>query len=212
MMGMSASLASDLYVVLTSRGIALSKERLAGALSAAERSELNRWLLARTLSVIAQWLDRMDRCLVVTACSEVLATAERAGTRVLQQPASGHNAAAKAGAAQVATLGARRIVFLPADLPELTPEALDAFVARAVSADYVLAPDKEGPGTNAVIAYAVPDLQFFFGPGSLAKYVQWAAARGWRVAVHAAPELAFDLDCPEDYALWSRTHIRGEIT
>jgi 2-phospho-L-lactate guanylyltransferase len=212
MMGIPATLSSDLYVVLTSRGIALSKERLAGALTIAERSELNRWLLGRTLSVLATWLEDMDHCLVVTACSEVLGTAQRAGARVFQQPASGHNDAAKAGAAQVAGLGARRIVFLPADLPDLTPEALDAFVARAISADYVLAPDKEGPGTNAVIAHAVPDLEFFFGPGSLAKYVQWAATRGWRVAVHAAPELAFDLDSPEDYALWSKTAIRGEIT
>ena len=212
MMGIPASLADDLYVVLTSRGIALSKARLANALTLAERSALNRWLLGRTLSVIGEWLEHMDRCLVVTACDEVRATAERARTRVLQQPASGHNDAAKAGAAGVAALGARRIVFLPADLPHLTPEALDAFVARAVSAEYVLAPDKEGPGTNAVIAPAVPDLEFFFGPGSLAKYMQWASTRGWRVAVHAAPELAFDLDSPEDYALWSKTHIRGEIT
>ena len=212
MTGIPASLAEDLYVVLTSRGIALSKERLATALSLAERSELNRWLVGRTLAVIAEWLGRMDRCLVVTACSEVLAAAERFGARVLERPASGHNDAASAGAARVAALGARRIVFLPADLPHLTPAALDAFVARAVSADYVLAPDKEGPGTNAVIAHAVPDLQFFFGPGSLAKYVQWAGARGWRVAVHSTPELAFDLDSPEDYALWSKTAIRGEIT
>jgi 2-phospho-L-lactate guanylyltransferase len=211
MTGIPASLAENLFVVLTSRGIALSKERLATALSPAERSALNRWLVGRTLGVIAQWLGRMNRCLVVTACSEVLAAAERSGARVLERPASGHNDAATAGAARVAALGARRIIFLPADLPHLTAQALDAFVARAVSADYVLAPDKEGPGTNAVIAHAVPDLQFFFGPGSLARYVEWATERGWRVAVHSAPELAFDLDSPEDYALWSRTAIRGEI-
>jgi 2-phospho-L-lactate/phosphoenolpyruvate guanylyltransferase len=211
MIGIPASLASDLYVVLTSRGIALSKERLAGALTIAERSKLNRWLLGRTLSVIATWIERMDRCLVVTACSEVLGMAELAGARVFERQAFGHNDAAKVGAAQVAALGARRIVFLPADLPDLTPEALDAFVSRGVAADLVLAPDKDGPGTNAVIAHARSDLEFFFGPGSLAKYVQWGLAHGWRVAVHGAPELAFDLDSPEDYALWSKTDIRGEI-
>ena len=207
-----APLAHDLYVVLTSRGIELSKARLADALTLAERSELNRWLLGRTLSVIAEWLGSMDRCLVVTACAEVFGTARHAGARVLERPARGHNDAARAGAAQVAVFGARKIVFLPADLPDLTPAALDEFVARAVAADFVVAPDKEGPGTNALIAHAVPDLEFFFGPGSLARYVQWGAARGWCVAVHAAPELAFDLDSPEDYALWSKTHIRGELT
>ena len=114
-----APLAHDLYVVLTSRGIELSKARLADALTPAERAELNRWLLGRTLSVIAQWLGSMDRCLVVTACAEVFGTAQHAGARVLERPARGHNDAAQAGAAQVALFGARKIVFLPADLPDL---------------------------------------------------------------------------------------------
>jgi 2-phospho-L-lactate guanylyltransferase len=199
----SVVIEDDLYVVLTARGIALSKARLADALTLDQRVELNRWLLARTLRTVAQWLRDMNRCIVVTACSEVLGAARGAGARVLEQPARGHNDAAKAGAVQVARLGARRIAFLPADLPDLTPAALEAFVARARDADFVLAPDKDGPGTNAVIAPAVADLEFFFGPESLAKYVQWAEARGWRVCVHTAAELAFDLDTPQDYAAWS---------
>jgi 2-phospho-L-lactate guanylyltransferase len=204
------SVPDGLYVVLTSRGVALSKERLSNALTLDQRIELNRWLLDRTLAVIASFLGNMQRCVVVTACEEVLRTASRAGARVLERPAQGHNDAAKAGAAEVIALGARRIAFVPADLPDLTPEALHEFVARGAAADLVLAPDKEGPGTNAVLAHAVSDLEFFFGPGSLAKFVQWGLARGWRVGLHARPELAFDLDDPRDFALWSaRADVEG---
>jgi len=199
----AASVPDDLYVVLTSRGVALSKARLANALTLDQRIELNRWLIDRTLDVIASFLTDMARCVVVTACEEVLGRASRAGARMLERAAQGHNDAAKAGAAEVIALGARRIAFMPADLPDLTPEALHEFTGRGSSADLVLAPDKEGPGTNAVLAHAVQDLEFFFGPGSLAKYVQWGLARGWRVALHARPELAFDLDDPQDFAVWS---------
>jgi len=202
-MTVTDSLSDDLYVVLTSRGVALSKARLASALTLDQRIELNRWLIDRTLEVIASFLKNMQRCAVVTGCEEVLDTAARAGARVLERAPGGHNDAAKAGAAEVIALGATRIAFVPADLPDLTPEALHEFVARGATADFVLAPDKEGTGTNAVLAHAVSDLEFFFGPGSLSKYVQWGLARGWRVALHARPELAFDLDDPEDFEVWS---------
>jgi len=202
-MTVTDSLSDDLYVVLTSRGVALSKARLASALTLDQRIELNRWLIDRTLEVIASFLKDMARCVVVTACEEVLGRSARAGARVLERAPGGHNDAAKAGAAEVIALGATRIAFVPADLPDLTPEALHEFVARGATADFVLAPDKEGSGTNAVLAHAVSDLEFFFGPGSLSKYVQWGLARGWRVALHARPELAFDLDDPEDFEVWS---------
>src|SRR5689334_24313158 len=114
----SASVRRDLYVVLTSRGIALSKVRLSNALTLDQRMELNRWLVDRTLSAIASFLRDMQRCVVVTACEEVLGTAERAGARVLERAAQGHNDAAKAGAAEVIALGARSIAFVPADLPD----------------------------------------------------------------------------------------------
>jgi 2-phospho-L-lactate guanylyltransferase len=209
-MTVTTSAPDDLYVVLTSRGVALSKGRLANAMTIDERVALNRWLVDRTLTVIASFLIRMERCVVVTACGEVLGMANRAGARVLERAPQGHNDAAKAGAAEVIALGARRVAFVPADLPDLTPAALHEFVARGQSADFVLAPDKEGSGTNAVLAHAVSDLEFFFGPGSLAKYVQWALARGWRVGLHARPELAFDLDDPQDFAMWSaRADVQG---
>jgi 2-phospho-L-lactate guanylyltransferase len=208
-MTLTDSLPDDVYVVLTSRGVALSKARLANALTLDQRIELNRWLIDRTLGVIASFLNDMQRCVIVTGCDEVLRTGARAGARVLERAPGGHNDAAKAGAAEVIALGATRIAFVPADLPDLTPEALHEFVARGATADFVLAPDKEGTGTNAVLAHAVSDLEFFFGPGSLAKYVQWGLARGWRVALHARPELAFDLDDPQDFALWSARPKNG---
>jgi 2-phospho-L-lactate guanylyltransferase len=151
----------------------------------------------------------MDRCVFVSPCDRALQIAAEAGACALAEPggAGGHNHAAAVGAAHAATLGARRVMMLPCDLPLLTERALDEFVAHSPHADLTLAPNQEGTGTNSVLMTAAPDLQFFFGVGSLARYIEWGMTRGWRVAVHAAPPLAFDLDTPEDYAQWPS---RGE--
>ena len=199
------------HVVLAARGIMLSKSRLATVLTPSAHASLNRMLLTRTLAVVAAWLGDMTQCIVVSACPEALELAANNGARPFAEPggAGGHNHAAAVGAEHARVLGAKRVMMLPADLPDLTPHALEAYAANAARADLVVAPDKDGTGTNSLIAYAAADLRFFFGDGSLARYVQWGASRGWRVALHAAPELAFDLDTPEDYASWSSTREKG---
>ncbi|HYC49165.1 MAG TPA: 2-phospho-L-lactate guanylyltransferase [Burkholderiales bacterium] len=194
----------ELYAVVTMRGIRESKSRLAGAVSAEERAALNRWLLERTLRVVRAWLEDMERCVFVSPCEEALALARAAGAEALPESggAGGHNHAAGEGATRAMALGARTIVMLPCDLPELSQEALEALVAQAGRADFVIAPDEEGTGTNALVVPAAPPLQFFFGPGSLARYVEWGRSRGWRTAVHAEHALAFDLDTPAHLQAW----------
>ena len=197
------------YAVLAMRGIRESKQRLAHAVPSEERAALNRWLLDRTLGVVREWLGGMQRCVFISACDEALAIARDAGARVLSETggAGGHNHAAAEGSAQAVALGARTIVVLPCDLPELTREALDEFTAQGERADFVIAPDEEGTGTNALVLPAVEGLQFFFGPGSLARYVSWGMSRGFRTAVFKHPALAFDIDDPPHYE-----RVRHRIT
>ena len=193
-----------LYVVLTMRGVRLSKRRLEVAVSAAERERLNRWLLARTLETVGSWLDGLERCVFVSVCDEALACARRAGALTLEEPggARGHNHAAGVGVAHAARLGAEKAMLLPCDLPYLSADALDDFAARASLYGLVLAPDRHGTGTNAVIVDARSDIEFKFGDDSLARYRDWAQASGLRVSVCARRELGFDLDTPEDLAAW----------
>src|SRR5687767_1151165 len=183
------------------RGIRESKQRLAKAVSPADREALNRWLLDRTLGVVRDWLGDMGRCVFVSACDDALEIAREAGARPLGETggAGGHNHAAAEGSSHAIALGARTIAMLPCDLPELTREALDDFAAQAVRADFVIAPDEEGTGTNALVLPAAAGLQFFFGPGSLARYVAWGMSRGFRTAVFKHPALAFDIDDPPHY-------------
>ena len=195
-----------LHVVLTMRGIRDSKQRLESALSPAERAELNHGLLVRTLGVVSRWLDDPQRCLFVSACGEALTLAGKAGMRVLDRPARGHNDAAAGGVSDALARGAHGVMFLPCDLPLLSDGALDAFAKLFDGHNFVIAPDRHGTGTNALIVDAASGIEFKFGDGSRALYEAWARDAGRAVSICTRVELGFDLDTPEDLQEWRRTY------
>ena len=202
---------AGLHVVLTMRGVALSKRRLEAALDVSQRATLNRWLLEHTLKVVRAWLRDMQRCVMVSVCDEALAIARAAGACVIDEPggALGHNHAAAVGLAHAVAQGARKVMMLPCDLPLLSACALGDFAARGETTDLVIAPDRHGTGTNAVLVDAGAGIEFKFGEESRARYHAWARSHGYTFSACERPELAFDLDTPEDLAAW---HARQDPT
>jgi 2-phospho-L-lactate guanylyltransferase len=121
----------------------------------------------------------------------------------LSEPAAaGLNAAAALGAAHARMCGAGALLIVPCDLPHLTVESLDALLDDAQDADVVIAPDKCGTGTNAIVVRGDMVFDFSFGERSFSSHLAHAAARGAKVAVHRSPALAFDVDTAEDLARW----------
>lgn len=173
----------------------------------AARSELNRWLLARTLRIAAAWLGDARQCVVVSPCASTLALARHAGVHTVEEPlpAPGLNGALVQGAGHAVMLGARQLMILPCDLPALTPAALNSmYEAAQTQTDIVIAPDRHGSGTNAMLSPAT-GCEFAFGVGSLARHIAMADARGMRVRLCREPALAFDLDTPADFHQWLRS-------
>jgi 2-phospho-L-lactate guanylyltransferase len=196
---------SDIWTVVPVRGIANGKSRLAGALNPDARARLNRQLLERTLTVVDRW-NGLTRCVAVSPCEQALATAARLGAAsVLETPdAAGLNGAAALGASYASDHGARSILILPCDLPYLTPESLAAVAHAARTPRHmVIAPDKAGTGTNALLVSAQKPFEFRYGEQSYTRHLLLSAERGWIAAICARPQLAFDLDTPEDLAAWS---------
>lgn len=196
-----------LYVIVPHRGVGTGKSRLSPVLDDRARGELNGWLLARTLRIVCEWLGDLQRCVIVSPCRRTLALAREAGAMALQERVSepqGLNAALMQGAAHVAALGAKRLLVLPCDLPRLDVAALQAMTALPNSAvDDVIAPDRHGTGTNALLVDACVR-EFAFGASSFACHVAMAEQRGKRALTCAHSALAFDLDTTEDLAKWMR--------
>ena len=196
-----------LWTILPHRGVDAGKSRLSAILDSATRNELNRWLLSRTLRVVSAWLGDAQRCMVVSPCAVTLALAKRAGAIPLAElvPAPGLNAALAQGATHASMLGAQCLLILPCDLPQLDTAALQAMMAMANSDSAVIAPDRHGTGTNALLIDAATR-EFAFGEGSLARHIAMAKARGMRAWTCNQPALAFDLDTEKDFSQWMQSN------
>jgi 2-phospho-L-lactate guanylyltransferase len=106
--------------------------------------------------------------------------------------------------AYAAELGAQRLLILPCDLPRLDVAALQAMASLPAGTEVVIAPDRHGAGTNALLVDA-GTREFAFGADSLARHIALAEARGMRALTCAQPALAFDLDTAEDFSEWMRS-------
>jgi len=193
----------DLYIVVPVRGERSGKSRLRSVLDPVQRARLNRTLLDRTLDAIEHWQGTLARCLVVSACARSLLSARGRGAHAIREPLPrrGLSAAAALGARVARRRGARRILILPSDLALLSAASLAALLVHArTGAHAVIAPDRSGSGTNALLLPAAVGMRFEYGPDSFARHSRVLRARGWDVAVCTHPQLEFDLDTPEDLA------------
>ena len=196
-----------LLVIVPQRGVNASKSRLTSVLTDVARGKLNRWLLARTVGVVAAWLGDAQRCVVVSPCEVTLALARKAGAVALPEQAAttGLNAALSQAAAHAAALGAERLLILPCDLPRLDVAALEAMdTLQAVGNEVVIAPDRYYQGTNALLVDASVR-KFAFGKDSFARHLAQGDARRVRSFPCLNAALAFDLDTAQDFAEWTNS-------
>jgi 2-phospho-L-lactate guanylyltransferase len=194
----------SLWAVLPHRGVDVGKSRLGAVLSDSERSELNRWLLKRSVRIVGAWLGDAQRCVVVSPCARTLGLAQHAGATPLTESASapGLNAALAQATEHAAMLGAQRLLILPCDLPRLNTAALQAMMFLSMSdRDVVIAPDRHRSGTNALLIDATAR-EFAWGENSLNRHIDISQARGLHAVLYEQSALAFDLDTEKDFLEW----------
>jgi 2-phospho-L-lactate/phosphoenolpyruvate guanylyltransferase len=181
--------------------LAAAKSRLAPALSGAGRRELALWMAGRVLEAVTR-SGAVDEIAVVSPDEEALAWAHGCGAIPIWQEQGGLNAGLALAREDALARGADALLVLLGDLPRLT----SGEVARLVSAgeraeaahSVVLAPDREGQGTNGLLLRPPDLLPFAYGPGSFERHRAIARAFGVEPLVVASPGLAFDVDTPAD--------------
>jgi 2-phospho-L-lactate guanylyltransferase len=179
-------------VVLPIRSFLLGKARLASELDDTGRAELGRRLADRVADAAAPY-----PVVVVTSAPEVQEWAGQRGFELLADPGS-LDAAARAGQAHLAASGLARVVIAHADLARarsLTRLADDG--ARPIVA---LVPCHRDDGTNVLAVPADSRFEFAYGPGSFRRHLGEARRLGLAVRVVRDPDLAFDVDLPDDLA------------
>lgn len=185
----------------------MAKSRLAGALPKAEREALVRGLLRHVLATVRRAAPRAGLAggIVVSRDPGWLALAAHQGFLPLVEVGPGGLNAALAQAVRAAARrGAGGALILPLDLPLLSPADVVALAARLPRGrGAVIAPDRAGTGTNALLMRPATLMPPAFGPDSAGRHAAMARQRGAAVHVVRRPGLAQDLDRPGELTVWS---------
>jgi 2-phospho-L-lactate guanylyltransferase len=168
-----------------------AKVRLAPALSAAERVALARSMAERVVRAAGSLP-------VAVVCDDpaVRAWAESLQLTVVHEPGLGLNRAVQAGVEHLRAAGMSQVIVAHGDLPLANDLA---WVARFPGV--TLVPDRREDGTNVICVPADAGFQFAYGPGSFARHRAAVRERGVALRVVRRPDLAWDVDQPDDLLL-----------
>lgn len=195
---------SRTWALVPIRGIESAKMRLGGDLDPEERAELVTELLRRTLAATRD-ARLIAGTVVVTMDGAAAEIARRHGAVGLVERAPGLNGAIEAGRSVAQARGASAVLVLPADLPAVSPAAIDELIegaGRSVStmgtdAVVALVPDRHGEGTNALLVSPPDAIAPAFGAASRARHAAAARAAGAHL-VELGGSLGLDVDTAAD--------------
>ncbi|HTG48609.1 MAG TPA: 2-phospho-L-lactate guanylyltransferase [Actinomycetota bacterium] len=181
-------------IVLPVKSLDQAKSRLGPVLSPLERAALTLAMLEDVLdatSVLPGW-----ETWVISPDESVLEVAARRGAAPLREETPPLLPAIHQAEAEATGRGLDALAVLLPDTPLVTPAAL----TRAIHTlgPVVLAPSANETGTNLLLRRPPDAVEARFGPDSYRKHLQAAAEADVPIAVVEQPELAFDVDEPDD--------------
>ena len=190
--------ASHLWAVVPVKPLRRAKSRLARALKADQRAALARSVFARTIDVLAS-VDRIEQTLVVSSDLTVHDIARSKGALALAESEPGLNVALSQACALAASRAASGVLIVPTDLPLLTAHDVESLIDLACEpACLVIAPDRRGEGTNALLLRPPHIIRPAFGPSSFEAHQARATVASLPAHVYRSPTLALDIDRPSD--------------
>ena len=189
----------SMWAIVPVKPLRRGKSRLSGVLSEDERSELNITLLGHTLEVLQQ-VKEISNTLVVSRDHAALTIARDMGARTVQEDGAPLlNTALKRATVIAQIYASSSVLIIPADLPLMQPSDIQTLISLAIDPPVVvIAPDRHGTGTNALLLNPAGLLEYSFGPGSFQKHCEKAKLIGARLEICTLPSLELDLDLPED--------------
>ncbi len=172
---------------------------MAGLLTEEQRTCLNRFLLQHTLDILNQ-IPEIEHTLVVSRDPAALAlTRSMGGRTVLEDGAPQFNTAIKRATIVAKAQGARAVLILPADLPLVQPEDINALLDQGKTPPVVvITPDRRQDGTNGLFVNPAGLIEYGYGVGSFQRHSLRATEAGATLVVINSERIGLDLDLPED--------------
>lgn len=147
--------------------------------------------------------------LVVTRSADLRSIAAEYGVGAIAESGTELNAAFVQARSVAIQLGADRLVTLSSDLPYLEIGDIEALLATP--GDVVIAPDRHGTGTNALMLSPPDAIDFIYGPDSCKRHMDAAISRGRTLNLLKRPGLASDVDLPVELAELLARPVRADL-
>lgn len=180
-----------LYAVVPVNELKSAKSRLRG-LSLDLPSLVLDWARQVVTTLVAA--PSITRVALVSPDPKLSAYAQQWGAHWLRQLGGGLNDGLELGRRWAVQEGADELLLALGDLPLLQVAEIEAMIARPGS---VIAPDREGQGTNLLLLRPVNALELQFGQQSFSKHSQQARARSLTLTTFRSHGSERDVDEPE---------------
>lgn len=200
-----------IWAIVPVKPLRRAKSRLAPLLSEDERADLSERMLHHTLDVLGS-VSGVEHTLVVSRDPKALALAREQGARTVTERGAPELNRALVRATLVARgYGVSGVLILPADLPLIEREDIERLISLATDPPVVVvAPDRHGKGTNALLSAPPGLIEYDFGPDSFTRHKEQAEEAGARLEVCHLPSLGLDVDFPEDLELLTQQQHTSE--
>jgi 2-phospho-L-lactate guanylyltransferase len=192
---MSGGAGDRLAVIVPVKPLERAKTRLAAALGNAARRALVPAMLDDVLAAVRAAHD--GPLLLISTDSRYDETAARHEARRVPDGSPGYNGAVGAALQLDAVAAAGAALILPADLPQLRPDAVRTLAQALEQAAVVLVPSADA-GTSALGMRPPDAIRLAFGPDSAAAHRRLARQAGLVLAEPPLPAIAIDIDTLDD--------------
>ena len=178
-----------------------AKQRLSGLLNSNERKLLFQAMVDDVLTAV-EACTYIDNIVVVTNDQAVAELARGFGAEIRPEPEPpGLIEAVTETGKQLAAEGVECMLFLPGDVPLVTPEELEVVLegfGMSGKPEFMIVPASDLGGSNCV-ACSPPDcMSFGFGIDSFRKHLALARDRRIDPQVTKLPGIGLDIDTPSD--------------
>lgn len=193
----------NVWAIVPVKPLNRAKSRLAATLSPEVRERLAGAMLGHTLTAIHA-SQAVSGILVISRDNRALVLARKHGARTVQESGAPElNPALERASQVIASWNAQAALVLPADIPLLMAADVEEMVQQGrYQQSVVIAPDRQGVGTNALLMRPPGLIPFLFGEASFARHVAAAEAAGAAVHIYRSERMMLDLDTPDDLALY----------
>lgn len=188
-----------LTVVIFFKRLSAAKSRLVTVLSPVERANLARRMLLQVIDAAIGALG-VGEVIVVSPEPRISSMVNGRDVRLLKEPEpTGLNAAALFASAELALAGTPRALFLPADLPWIRSEDIQALIeAHSRMGADIIVPSLDESGTNGLMIELPLRFPLAFGPDSFNRHLANAARFEHPLVVHRCGYIGVDIDQPDD--------------